>query len=163
MRVLLTGMSATGKSSVVRELRRRGFSAYDADDDGYTEPDRDGVWRWDADKVSRLLSRSADDPLFFAGCSEEQAQFDWDLRILLTAPEAVILERLRTRATNEFGKSAGERERVLKDVREVEPLLRRSADVVIETTEPLARVVDELVLAATNAISARARGQQVDA
>jgi dephospho-CoA kinase len=31
-------MSATGKSTVVRELRRRGFAAYDADDDGCTEP-----------------------------------------------------------------------------------------------------------------------------
>jgi dephospho-CoA kinase len=32
MRVLLTRMSGTGKSTLVQELRRRGYSAYDADD-----------------------------------------------------------------------------------------------------------------------------------
>jgi dephospho-CoA kinase len=38
MRVLLTGMSATGKSALVRELQRRGYTAYDADDHGFSEP-----------------------------------------------------------------------------------------------------------------------------
>jgi AAA domain len=150
MRVLLTGMSGTGKSSVVAELRRRGFAAYDADDGGYAVPDQDGVWRWRVPKVSELLAGS-DDPLFFAGCSEEQTQFDWDLRLLLTAPEALILERLAVRSTNGFGKGAEERARVLADLRDVEPLLRRSADVVIETTEPLARVVDRVLGAVTGA------------
>jgi shikimate kinase len=148
MHVLLTGMSGSGKSSVVRELRRRGFRAYDADDDGYAGPDADGVWRWRASAVSKLLEGSDDGPLFFAGCSEEQTQFDWDLEVLLTAPEAVIVERLTTRTKNNYGKSVEERARVLADLREVEPLLRRSCDVVIETAEPLARVVDKVLVAA---------------
>jgi len=36
-RVLVTGMSGTGKSSVVRELAARGFKAVDTDD-GWSEP-----------------------------------------------------------------------------------------------------------------------------
>lgn len=147
MRVLLTGMSGTGKSSVVGELRRRGFNAYDADDDGYSEPAADGVWRWRTREVAELLAGSDDDVMFFAGCSDEQAQFHWDLKVLLTAPEAVLLERLARRATNRFGKNADERDRVLADLRDFEPLLRRSADFVIETTEPLARVTDKVLLA----------------
>ncbi len=147
MRVLLTGMSGTGKSSVVRELRRRGFTAYDADDDGYAEPGADGVWRWRTYEVSELLARSGDGPLFFAGCSEEQAQFHWDLKVLLAAPEAVIVERLAARTTNPFGKNADELGRVLADLREVEPLLRSSADVVIETTQHLACATDAVVAA----------------
>jgi shikimate kinase len=149
MHVLLTGMSGTGKSSVVRELRRRGFSAYDADDDGYTKPDVDGIWRWRTSEVSELLAGSSDDPLFFAGCSEEQAQFRWDLKVLLTAPAAVIVERLAVRTSNSYGKSVDERERVLADLREVEPMLRRAADVVIDTTQPLARVTDMVLMAAS--------------
>jgi dephospho-CoA kinase len=144
-------MSGTGKSSVVCELRRRRFRAYDADDDGYAEPDAGGVWRWRTSEVSELLASSGDDPLFFAGCSEEQMQFQWDLKVLLTAPEAVILERLAARTTNPYGKRVDERERVLADLRDVEPLLRRSADVVIETTEPVARVTDRVLLAASHA------------
>jgi shikimate kinase len=148
VRVLLTGMSGTGKSSIVRELRRRGFEAYDADDDGFAEPDEGGIWRWDAPRVSALLDRAGDGLLFFAGCSEEQVEFRWDLKVLLTAPEAVILERLADRSTNSYGKSAEERARVLADLREVEPLLRASADLVIETTEPLGRVVERVLAAA---------------
>jgi broad-specificity NMP kinase len=147
-RVLLTGVSGTGKSSTVRELRRRGFTAYDADDDGYAEPDTDGVWRWRTREVSRLLEGAGDQLLFFAGCSEEQAQFRWDLKVLLTAPETVIVERLTSRTTNPYGKSAEERKRVLVDLRDVEPLLRGSADLVIDTTKPLARVADAILLAA---------------
>ncbi len=153
MRVLLTGMSGTGKSSVVRELRRRGFVAYDADDDGYSEPDADGVWRWRTGKVSELLAGSGDKRLFFAGCADEQTRFRWDLKILLMAPERVIVERLASRSTNSYGRSVEERERVLADLRDVEPLLRRSADVVIETTQPLADVADSVLLAATGAES----------
>ncbi len=100
VRVLVMGMSATGKSSVVGELRRRGYAAYDADDDGFTEADGDGVWRWRTEAVARLFAREAADPVFFAGCCDEQKQFQWDLKVLLTAPERVIVERLRRREGN---------------------------------------------------------------
>src|ERR1700722_16722343 len=46
MRVLVTGVSGTGKSSLIKELRRRGYSAFDADDDGFTAPLPDGTWAW---------------------------------------------------------------------------------------------------------------------
>jgi dephospho-CoA kinase len=35
-RVLLTGMSGTGKSSVIAELRSRGFTAIDMDEPGWS-------------------------------------------------------------------------------------------------------------------------------
>ena len=82
----------------------------------------------------------------FAGCSDEQTQFDWDLKVILTAPQEVIAQRLITRATNRYGRSERDRAQVLAD----RPLLRRGADVVIDTTQPLARVADT-VLAASGA------------
>ena len=42
MRVLITGMSGTGKSALVHELRRRGLRGFDADEDGFSEPRADG-------------------------------------------------------------------------------------------------------------------------
>ena len=146
MRVLLTGMSGSGKSTLVQELRRRGFAAYDADDHGFSEPRTDGRWGWRADAVRSLLARTPDgDLLFFAGCSEEQIEMPFDYRVVLTVPEDEILVRLRTRTSNPYGRTPAERTQVLADRALVEPLLRRSADLVLSTTAPVAEVADRLL------------------
>jgi AAA domain len=145
MRVLLTGMSGTGKSALVQELRRRGYAAYDADDDGFSEPREDGRWGWRLDAVSELLAAADDRLLFFAGCSEEQIELRFDYRVLLTAPTIVLIGRLRTRTSNSYGRDPGERARVLADLAEVEPMLRRSADLVITTTFPVREIADLLL------------------
>src|SRR3954469_23369524 len=88
MRVLLTGMSGTGKSALVQELRRRGYAAHDADD-GFSEPRADGRWGWRGDLVAELLADPPEGLLFFAGCSEEQVELPFDYRVVLTAPEPV--------------------------------------------------------------------------
>src|SRR3954462_13189621 len=142
MRVLLTGMSGTGKSALVRELRRRGWAAYDADDDGFSEPRAHGGWGWQVDRIEALLASSEDDPLFFAGCSDEQADIDFDLRILLTAPEAVVVERLRARTGNEWGKAPAQLARIRGEMQTGEPLLRRSANLVVDATLPLSDIAD---------------------
>src|SRR4051794_15357139 len=88
MRVLLTRMSGAGKSALVQELRRRGYAAYDADDDGFSEPRAEGRWGWRAGAVASLLAHIPDgDLLFFAGCSEEQIAMPFDYRVVLTVPE----------------------------------------------------------------------------
>ena len=147
VRVLVTGMSGTGKSTLVRELRRRGFKAYDADDDGFSEPRGDGRWGWRVERVADVLKEgeTAPDLLFFAGCSEEQATLPFDYRVLLTAPSEILLQRLMTRSTNAYGRLAEERAQVLADLADVEPLLRRSADLILVTTEPTPLIADALL------------------
>jgi broad-specificity NMP kinase len=140
-------MSGTGKSSVVAELQRQGYTAHDLDD-GFTYLDAaDGRWHWDLPRVRALL-HSTKPPLFVAGCSEEQALLPWDVRILLTAPADVILRRIDSRSGDGFGRAAHEREQVLSDLADVEPLLRQSANVEVDTTRPLAEVVRAVLQAA---------------
>ncbi len=59
----------------------------------------------------------------------------------MSAPIETMLERLATRTTNPFGKSAEERQRVIDDTAAVEPLLRGVADHEVVTTAPLDEVV----------------------
>jgi hypothetical protein len=158
MRVLLTGMSGTGKSALVHELRRRGYLAYDADDDGFSEPRADGRWGWRADRVADLLAQDTQRLLFFAGCSEEQIELPFDYRVLLTAPKSVLVDRLRTRTGNAYGRGGVELSQVLSDLAEVEPLLRRSADLVLTTTAPLPDVADRLITRIAEFGAARAHG-----
>jgi hypothetical protein len=83
--------------------------------------------------------------VFFAGCSEEQAELQFDFRVLLTAPRSVLVRRLRTRTNNAYGRDDRELAQVFADLEEVEPLLRRSADLVLATTAPTAAMADVLL------------------
>lgn len=134
-RVLLTGMSGTGKSTIVRALVARGYKAVDADD-GMTEPLPDGRQRWREDAVEELLNTEDADLLFLAGCEENQATFmsRFDDVILLSAPRETLLRRLAIRPDNPFGKDPGELERILHDLDTIEPLLRSVANHEIRTT-----------------------------
>jgi dephospho-CoA kinase/GNAT superfamily N-acetyltransferase len=134
-RVLLTGMSATGKSTIVRALAARGYKAIDADD-GWTEPLPDGTRRWREDAIGELLDTEDAQVLFLAGCEENQVRFllRFDEVILLSAPRDALLSRLETRTENPFGKSLDERDRILRDLETVEPRLRAIADHEIRTT-----------------------------
>jgi shikimate kinase len=145
-RVLLTGMSGTGKSSVIQALVARGYQAIDADD-GWCEPLPDGRQRWREDAIGRLLDTQDAEVLFVAGCEENQVRFHprFDLIILLSAPAEVLAGRLASRTNNPFGQEPGELERVLADLRAVEPRLRSAADHGIRTTMPLNDVVTEVL------------------
>jgi dephospho-CoA kinase len=145
-RVLLTGMSGTGKSSVVRALAARGYKAVDTDD-GCSEPLPDGRQQWREDAIDRLLDAEDADVLFVAGCEENQAQFHprFDHIVLLSAPVETLLERVATRTGNPYGKSPDDLSRILDDLENVEPLLRRAADHEIRTTAPLDEVVEDVL------------------
>ena len=145
-RVLLTGMSGTGKSSVIEALAARGYKAVDTDD-GWCEPTADGRQRWREDAIGELLAAEDADVLFVAGCEENQVAFHprFDVIILLSAPEQTLTERLASRTANPYGKSPGELRQVLDDLNAVEPRLRAAADHEIRTTMPLSEVVAEVL------------------
>ena len=126
-------------------LSDRGFKAVDTDDG--CEPLPDGRKRWREDPVGQLLDAEDAEVLFVAGCEENQVRFHprFDLIILLSAPAEVLAERLASRTTNSFGRAPGELERILDDLRAVEPLLRKAATHEIQTVIPLGDVVAKVL------------------
>ena len=141
-RVLLTGMSGTGKSSVIRELVNRGYKAIDTDD-GWSEPQPDGRQQWREDAIQALPGTEEADVLFVAGCGENQVKFhaQFDRIVLLRAPLETMIERMATRTNSPYGKDPEEFRRFLEDVETVEPLLRHVAHHEVRTTAPLDEVV----------------------
>lgn len=156
-RVLITGMSGVGKSSVIARLAELGCKAVDTDYGGYSElldadeADRGRFgdakeWRWREDRITALLDDEDAEVLFVSGTSSNQSKFypRFDRIVLLTAPDAVMAERMRTRTNNPYGKDPNEvaRQLALKPV--VEGWLRRAAHTVIDTSAPLDDVVAEI-------------------
>ncbi|MPY67802.1 AAA family ATPase [Deinococcus sp. SDU3-2] len=155
-RVLITGMSGTGKSSVVRELARRGFRAVDTDTDDWSEwtTDAEGQpdWIWREGPMRALLAEEAR-PLFVCGCKSNQGAFydSFDRVVLLSAPADVLLARLRTRTDNPYGKTEAEQAEVLGYLETVEPLLRAGANLELDSgrlsVAELADALEALALA----------------
>lgn len=147
-RVLVTGMSGTGKSTALAELRVRGFDVVDTDEDGWSAwSDKEDGFVWREDRMSELLERDGVATLFVSGTVSNQGRFypRFDAVVLLSAPVAVLLGRIGARTANDYGKSPEERALIIEHVAEVEPLLRATCSHEIDATQPLDAVVDELV------------------
>ena len=147
-KVLVTGMSGTGKSSALLELGRRGFAVVDTDAGGWSVwSDDDGGYVWREDRIAALLRRDEGRTLYVSGTVSNQGRFypRFDAVVLLRAPADVLLRRIATRTSNGYGKSREERELVLRHLAEVEPLLRATCSHEIDATQPLEAVVAQLV------------------
>jgi RNase adaptor protein for sRNA GlmZ degradation len=147
--VLITGMSGTGKSSVLAELAARGYRTVDTDYGDFHET-VDGESLWRVDRIDALLSAQSDreDPLFLQGTTRNQTLFypRFAHIVLLSAPAVVLVERLLTRDSNPYGKAPAELAETLEHLEKVEPLLRAAATLEVVTTVPVEQVAD-LVLA----------------
>ncbi|HTX32815.1 MAG TPA: AAA family ATPase [Solirubrobacteraceae bacterium] len=147
-RVLLTGMSGTGKSTALGELHRRGFRVVDTDEPGWTvwdEEDDGYVWR--EDRIAELLSAEDGPTLYVSGTVSNQGRFypQFDAVVLLSAPKEVLLRRIDSRTSNAYGKTPEERRLVLRHLKEVEPLLRATCTHEIDASQPIDEVVARLI------------------
>jgi dephospho-CoA kinase len=149
-KVLITGMSGTGKTTALELLQARGHASVDTDTDAFSQwvtlPDGSADWIWREQAISDLLREHRDGHLFVAGCKTNQGRFYpmFDRIVLLSAPAEVILARIQARTSNPYGKRHEEQAAILEHLAVVEPLLRATATVEIDATAPISAVADQL-------------------
>jgi broad-specificity NMP kinase len=157
---LIEGVSGTGKTSVCHELRRRGYTAFNGDRDlrrgtnqttgdplsTFASPEtRHASNFWDVEKVRKLAADQNDEVAFFCGGSRNFSEFIdvFDKVFVLDLDPETLNQRLDGRADDDWGKSKDERELILRLHATKEDL--PSTGIVIDTTQPLASVVDEIL------------------
>ena len=150
-RVLVTGMSGTGKSTLLGELADRGYWTVDTDYPdaaGDFHETVDGERLWVESRIDALLS--VEDPrtvLIVAGTTRNQVEFypRFDHVVLLSAPADVLRQRLRTRTNNPYGSTPSDVAEILSNLAAVEPLLRHTATLEVVTTIPMEEVADAVL------------------
>ena len=137
-RVLLTGMSGAGKTTVLDVLRRRGHLTVDTDYDGWELPGG----TWDEERMAALLAAEPD--VVVSGTVSNQGRFydRFEHVVLLSAPVEVLLERVRRRTNNPYGATEEHRAAIAEYTRTVEPRLRAGATVELDGQRPVSELAD---------------------
>jgi hypothetical protein len=128
----------------------------DTDDEGwreyhpYAEPIDElhrGEFHWIEERMRALPALDDGHPLFVAGGARNQSEFydQFDAVVLLSAPADVMLERVATRTTNDYGKTDQGRSEILADLAEIEPVLRASCTHELDASRPLDEVVADVI------------------
>ena len=96
-KILVTGMSGTGKSTALVELERQGFDVIETDVGGWSEwSEHDGGYVWREDRIRDLLAREHGPTIYVSGTLSNQGRFypQFDAVVLLSAPADVLLRRI---------------------------------------------------------------------
>lgn len=152
---LVEGVSGTGKTSVCRELRRRGYHAVNGDNelayqgDPETGDPTQGVSHehhlWRVDRVEALVADQHEPVTFFCGGSRNFRRFMglFDGVFVLDVDAATLDRRLAQRPEDEWGGQPEERELVARLHRTKEDL--PEGGILIDATAPISHVVDEIL------------------
>ncbi|MDP4038439.1 MAG: AAA family ATPase [bacterium] len=167
--IYITGNSGAGKSTIRKELQKRGYEAHDTDENGitcwynkqtgkkvekppelkdrtqewYTKHD----WRVSRKRIEELVSRAKDRSVFLCGTTANENKV-WDLFstvIFLTIDIETLKHRLATRTNNEFGKTSVELRNILSQHKLSEEINRKFGAIMIDATQSVPKVVDKLL------------------
>ena len=161
-------MSGTGKSTVAKELTERGFCTIDIDhvpalcswvdkntrekveSSNIENVDDDFMEQHDYECNIEILSEmveQADDPVFVFGNVGDNSSLLplFDKVFLLQCLPETLLERLKTRDTNSFGKDETVHQRVLDWCKRFDVLMLNAGAESVSTEDPLDAVIEKLI------------------
>lgn len=159
MNYLIEGLSGTGKSTVCKELQRRGYRAIEADEafgfygdpkTGQPTQDKSQLnWIWDKNKVDRALQPS-DETIFVCGGSVNQDEFThyFTQSFVLYVDDDTLRNRLLHRTGNDFGKHPTDLARQLEWNQGVIAYAQQRNLILVDATKTISHVVDEILLEA---------------
>jgi len=167
--ILITGISTSGKSTIAKELVRRGFEAYDTEHNGISAwynkesneraaefgqvPERTKAWmdahewRMSMDWVQQKVTEAADKPIFLCGggANEPEVRAVCDKAVWLKTNEETIRARVNNPRDHTYGTKPHELERILEGNKEKEAEYLEIGAVIVDATRATDKVVDEIL------------------
>jgi len=167
--IYITGVSGSGKSAVRIELMKRGYKAFDTDEDGiaaFYNNETGGIvdkpknaqdrspewyarhtWKMSREGVERLALQGKDNPVFLCGgASNDEEVCDLFSRIVaLIVDKETLKKRITTRTTNRFGKQPHEYASILEEQKRAEAYYQRMNAMLVDATQAIEAVVDDIV------------------
>lgn len=139
-RVLITGMSGAGKSTLLAAVAERGYRTVDTDYDGWELTEA----HWDESRMTALLAEHP--TIAVCGTAENQGRFydRFEHVIYLHVPLETLLDRVRSRRNNPYGRTAAQQADIARYVVEVEPRIRHSATLELDGRSPIAELADRV-------------------
>ncbi len=172
--IYITGISGSGKSTIAQELKKRRYEAIDADNDGYNQWHNNETneivpspgdkivhtpewlathgWVTSIEKVTKLAERAKNKTIFFCSTAGHEKEL-WALYsrvICLVIDENTLKHRVATRDSNTFGKKKHELDAILKWLPGKEENYRKFGATIVDATQPLNKVVDEIIKLASD-------------
>lgn len=163
----ITGASGTGKSTISKELNKRGILSIDQDSKEYglcswknnktmenasfeygigKEFLETNDWYCDIEKLKQILSEN-ENIIFVCGVTANQNEYLnlFDKVFLLKCKTEELIKRIDKREDHQFGKHLSEKEHILSYCDEFEKNLINKGAVVINSDDPVSIVVEEIL------------------
>ncbi len=165
MKIFITGISGTGKTTVGRKLKEKGFSIIDIDEDHLChwynketgavvdykaelnkEFISDHIWMCDIQQLKELIDVSSK-PVFIVGMPENINEIISlsDKIILLRCSPETFISRILEREDNDFGKDESAQKEILETYSLFEDKMSKLGAISLDTENSIDEVVKKVL------------------
>ncbi len=165
LKIFITGIAGTGKSTIATELQKRGIDIIDVDHvpglcawvhnetgEKVVEANPDNAfidqhdYQCDMSMLQELMNKS-EELVVVCGSIGDNSTFLplFDKTFLLQCSSETLLKRLRTRDLNDFAKDEAVQERMLEWRKVFDEIMLKAGAIPIDTDRPFDTVIEEVM------------------